>query len=249
MFNPIVNLTISLGDIINFFILLSAIIAVIIQNRALKLSEKELNTKVKDLESLVKDLDKERQEREIQIEERKDEDLRLLNYASSVIGTEQENRVNMQGIFYNYFTTLNLSTVILTKTLKQFISQIYNKINQVSDKNNTESLPILYVFDKIVEANIIDTQSYEISKAFNNDIQAASKNYAEGRKEISSKIPYSKEFVEEFENLKKQFDIEIAFALKKHKDACIKLGIDYKKTYDELNNAVLSLMDNENSSK
>ena len=237
-----VNLTISLGDIINFFILLAAIVAVIIQNRALKISEKELNTKVTDLESIVNQLEQERQDRNQQINDRKDEDLRLLNYTSSVVGTEQENRRMMEEIFYNHFSTLNLSSIILSKTLHAVIEQLNKNVANQDESNTAETLPILNALQKIAEANKVDAKSYEFSKQFNRDIRDASKKYDERRSEISSTTPYSKKFEEEFANAKTQFDIDLAFAVKKHNDESTKYKIDFAKINGELTKAIAKIV-------
>ncbi|MFM2386941.1 MAG: hypothetical protein RL660_1698 [Bacteroidota bacterium] len=237
-----VNLTISIGDIINFLILISGIVAVYIQNRALKVSEKELHAKMTDLETVVKELDQERKDRTRQIDERKEEDLRLLNYTSSVVATEQENRRKMEEMFYNHFSTLNLSAVVISKTLHSFIVQFHKAVAKMDDEQIAETLPVLNVLERIAQANTLDNKSYEVSKQFNQDTREASKKFEATRNQITATIPYSKKFEEELEKAKRQFDIDLAFAVKRHNDASAELGVDYTKIDSELSNAIKKIL-------
>lgn len=172
-----IDLTISFGDILTSIIILSGIIAIILQARSVKISEKQLSLNIKDLQDISKDLHNlsdetnkiakqikyERDVREKMVINWMKDYSKSLDYTSHVYSQQLHDTGNIQLIINDYLLTL----ITILKALILGISQPNSKISVqelISSINDNLGKMAIFILLTNNWQNEIQKNSDEIDK-------------------------------------------------------------------------------------
>ncbi len=137
-----IDLTVSVGDILTTLVVLTAIIALLLQARSVKLSEKQLNVQVNDVKTLSNEVSKvaeeikrEREKIEKLSIEKMTEYAKQLNYTNHVYDQSMFYYRTNQSQMHEYIMSLNLAVQNLLEEIKGLQSDKYNSQQIILIKN------------------------------------------------------------------------------------------------------------------
>ena len=207
-----------MGDFINLFLLITAVVALYFQNRAIKISEKELSSKVIDLENIIDKIEKERTERTFQNDQLKSEDVRLLKFIKDLSREESNCRKYTNRLVLHHIENINLSLALSSAYLREIIDKL--KIEFIIRKDNQEyNLNVIDDLNTIIKINANSIGFYEITRKFEKELELATENSNARINNIFDNIELYGDQDRQFNDALIAYKVELELALDRHSKA------------------------------
>jgi uncharacterized protein YlxW (UPF0749 family) len=195
----------SLADYINLGLVITALLAVYYQARAVRISEKELETQVRDIQALVQRLDAERQEREAQLAsmiarianertarqaERDRDYVDLQNYSSSSYATAQKLSRGARQLADQDIVTLSQCLFVLAHPSTHFGAdqELYGQRFSVVRRSLGAMLKLIGIHGKFDSAMTQASAAYETRRTGDCDSKNVDRNLGHFEADIEKAV-------------------------------------------------------------
>lgn len=142
-----INPTISFGDIFNFILASTAIVALYLQRKQVAISKRDLNSKITSIQDVIRKLEEEKLERIEQIMERKKAHEIFQSSSFQHFDRLYENSMTGESNILKQLASMNHMIIIISNTLEILILEVLKDSSE-------ENIPVLVVLRSMRDKNI-----------------------------------------------------------------------------------------------
>lgn len=218
---------ISITDLLTAITVIIGFIALVYQNRSLRISEKDLEAKVQSMESVLAKLEAERKERIDQIAERRDAHKELFDYtlstAESLSFIEHGNNRRV----LNQLSRINQTLILHSKSTEDSIVALSQKVFNLQGDEIEKYSPILRLLRVQREEHLGFIEQNNLTITFFDTLESAHDNYKRKLANVNGQ--------EEIDKISKTYKAEIDYASQKTHEELDILQKKWKLIHAEVN--------------